>query len=105
MAAEENGDLPIPDLPTMEELCQQSLNGQGGPIAPSAIQATNFRLKNDMIQQSIKANGVTDDALRLSRADHTLLNDLEMAAEENGDLPIPDLPTMEELCQQSLNGH
>nr|GFA56811.1 hypothetical protein [Tanacetum cinerariifolium] len=35
----------------MEELCQPSLNGRGGPIAPIAIQATDFRLKNDMIQQ------------------------------------------------------
>nr|GEY29221.1 reverse transcriptase domain-containing protein [Tanacetum cinerariifolium] len=35
----------------MEELCQPSLNGQGGPTAPIAIQATNFGLKNDMIQQ------------------------------------------------------
>nr|GEV41999.1 reverse transcriptase domain-containing protein [Tanacetum cinerariifolium] len=51
MAAERNGDLPVPDLRTMEELCQPSLNGQGGPIAPIAIQATNFGLKNDMIQQ------------------------------------------------------
>nr|GEU51289.1 reverse transcriptase domain-containing protein [Tanacetum cinerariifolium] len=76
----------------MEELCQPTLNGRGGPIATIAIQATNFRLKNDMIQQvqnycqfhglsgddankhlnkflhvsqSIKVNGVTDDALRL----------------------------------------
>nr|GEV64391.1 reverse transcriptase domain-containing protein [Tanacetum cinerariifolium] len=65
MAAEGNGDLPVPDLRTMEELCQPSLNGRGGPIAPIAIQATNFGLKNDMIQQSIKVNGVTDDALRL----------------------------------------
>nr|GEU81845.1 hypothetical protein [Tanacetum cinerariifolium] len=51
MVAEGNGDLPVPDLRTMEELCQPSLNGRGGPIAPIAIQATNFRLKNDMIQQ------------------------------------------------------
>nr|GEX58517.1 reverse transcriptase domain-containing protein [Tanacetum cinerariifolium] len=51
MAAEGNSDLPVPDLRTMEELCQPSLNGQGGPIAPISIQATNFRLKNDMIQQ------------------------------------------------------
>nr|GFA94746.1 reverse transcriptase domain-containing protein [Tanacetum cinerariifolium] len=76
----------------MKELCQPFLNGRGGPIAPIAIQATNFGLKNDMIQQvqnscqfhglpgddankhldkflhvtqSIKVNGVTDDALRL----------------------------------------
>nr|GEY35416.1 reverse transcriptase domain-containing protein [Tanacetum cinerariifolium] len=51
MAAKGNGDLPLPDLWTMEELCQPSLNGRGGPIASIAIQATNFGLKNDMIQQ------------------------------------------------------
>nr|GEU87877.1 reverse transcriptase domain-containing protein [Tanacetum cinerariifolium] len=92
MAAEGPGDLPVPDLRTMEELCQPSLNGRCGPIAPIAIQATNFGLKNGMIQQvhnscqfhglpgddtnkhldkfmhvtqSIKVNGVIDDALRL----------------------------------------
>nr|GEV57808.1 reverse transcriptase domain-containing protein [Tanacetum cinerariifolium] len=89
-----NGDPPVLDLQTMEKLCQPTLNGQGGPIAPIAIQATNFGLKNNMIQQvqnsfqshglpsddaskhldkflhvtqSIKVNGVTDDALRLHR--------------------------------------
>nr|GEZ96450.1 reverse transcriptase domain-containing protein [Tanacetum cinerariifolium] len=99
MAAEGNGDLPVPDLQTMEELCQASLNGQGGPIASIAIQATNFGLKNDMIQQvqnsfqfhgqpgdaankhldkflhvtqSIKVNGVTDDALHLYLFPHSL---------------------------------
>nr|GEX52809.1 reverse transcriptase domain-containing protein [Tanacetum cinerariifolium] len=51
MAAEGNGDLPVPDLLTMEELCQPSLNGRGGPIALIAIQPMNFGLKNDMIQQ------------------------------------------------------
>nr|GEW12015.1 reverse transcriptase domain-containing protein [Tanacetum cinerariifolium] len=72
MATEGNGDPPVPDLRTMEELCQPSLNGRGGPIALIAIQATNFRLKNDMIQQSIKVNGVTDDALRLYLFPHSL---------------------------------
>nr|GEZ68588.1 reverse transcriptase domain-containing protein [Tanacetum cinerariifolium] len=99
MAAEGPGDLPVPDLRTMEELCQPSLNGRGGPISPIAIQATNFGLKNDMIQkvqnscqfhglpgddankhldkflhvtQSIKVNGVTDDALRLYLFPHSL---------------------------------
>nr|GEW94808.1 reverse transcriptase domain-containing protein [Tanacetum cinerariifolium] len=89
MATEGNGDPTVPDLRTIEELCQPSLNGQGGPITPIAIQATNFGLKNDMIQQvqnsfqfhrlsgddankhldkflhvtqSIKVNGVTDVA-------------------------------------------
>nr|GFB45338.1 reverse transcriptase domain-containing protein [Tanacetum cinerariifolium] len=51
MAAEGLDDLPVPDLRTMEDLCQPSLNGRGGPISPIAIQATNFGLKNDMIQQ------------------------------------------------------
>nr|GEW63979.1 hypothetical protein [Tanacetum cinerariifolium] len=54
MAAEGLGDLPVPDLRTMEELCQPSLNGRGGPIATIAIQAMNFGLKNDMIQQMAK---------------------------------------------------
>ncbi|GKD80043.1 hypothetical protein Tco_1342664 [Tanacetum coccineum] len=43
--------LPVPDLRTMEELCQPSLDGRGGPIAPIEIQSTTFGLKNDMIQQ------------------------------------------------------
>nr|GEX05638.1 reverse transcriptase domain-containing protein [Tanacetum cinerariifolium] len=41
---------------------------------------------------------------RRSHADPALLNDFEMAAEGNGDPPVPDLRTMEELCQPSLNG-
>nr|GEU98347.1 reverse transcriptase domain-containing protein [Tanacetum cinerariifolium] len=51
MAAEGNGDLPVLDLRTMEELCQPSLNGRGGLISPFTIQETNFGVKNDMIQQ------------------------------------------------------
>nr|GEV38903.1 DNA-directed DNA polymerase [Tanacetum cinerariifolium] len=53
MAAEGNDDPPVLNLRTMEELCQPSLNGWGGPIALIAIQATNFGLKNDMIQQKL----------------------------------------------------
>nr|GEY18467.1 reverse transcriptase domain-containing protein [Tanacetum cinerariifolium] len=41
---------------------------------------------------------------RRSRNDPTLLNDFEMATEGNGDPPVPDLRTLEELCQPSLNG-
>nr|GEV49304.1 reverse transcriptase domain-containing protein [Tanacetum cinerariifolium] len=52
MATEGNGDPPVPNLRTIEELCQPNLNGQGGPITPIAIQAMNFGLKNDMIQQA-----------------------------------------------------
>nr|GEY72470.1 reverse transcriptase domain-containing protein [Tanacetum cinerariifolium] len=99
MASEGNGDLPVPDLRTIEELRQPSLNGRGRPIAPIAIQETNFGLKNDMIQQvqnswqfhrlsgddankhldkflhvtqSIQVIGVTDDAFRLVLFPHSL---------------------------------
>nr|GEY05928.1 reverse transcriptase domain-containing protein [Tanacetum cinerariifolium] len=85
MAAEGPDDLSVLDLRTMEELCQPSLNGRGGPITPIAIQATNFGLKNDMIQQ-----------VQNSCQFHGLPG--------NGDIPVPDLRTMEELCQPSLNG-
>ncbi|GKE25551.1 reverse transcriptase domain-containing protein, partial [Tanacetum coccineum] len=63
----EGGDLPVPDLRTMEELCQPTLNGRGGPITPIAIQATNFGLKNDMIQQvqnSCQFHGLPDGEAR-----------------------------------------
>nr|GFA86702.1 reverse transcriptase domain-containing protein [Tanacetum cinerariifolium] len=39
-----------------------------------------------------------------SYADPTLLNDFELATDRNGDPPVPDLWTMEELYQLSLNG-
>nr|GEV36543.1 reverse transcriptase domain-containing protein [Tanacetum cinerariifolium] len=41
---------------------------------------------------------------RRSLSDPTLLKNSKMAAKGNDDLPIPDLQTMEELCQPSLNG-
>nr|GEU41044.1 reverse transcriptase domain-containing protein [Tanacetum cinerariifolium] len=41
---------------------------------------------------------------RRSHSDPTLLNNSEMATEGNGDLPVPDLQTLKELCQPSLNG-
>ncbi|GJT96167.1 hypothetical protein Tco_1091685 [Tanacetum coccineum] len=35
----------------MEELCQPTMDGRGGSIAPMTMQATDFGLKNHMIQQ------------------------------------------------------
>ncbi|GKB92046.1 hypothetical protein Tco_0964318 [Tanacetum coccineum] len=35
----------------MKELCQPTMDGRGGPIALMTIQATDFGLKNHMIQQ------------------------------------------------------
>nr|GEZ52299.1 reverse transcriptase domain-containing protein [Tanacetum cinerariifolium] len=126
MAAEGNGDLPVPDLRTMEELCQPSLNGRGGPIAPIAIQATNFGLNNDMIQQvqnscqfhglpgddtnkhldkflhvtqSIKVNGVTDDALCLYLLPHSLTHHATAWFDR---LPRNSINTFEQMAKMFL---
>ena len=85
-------DEIVPDTRTIEELCQPTMHGRGGPIAPLIIGAADFGLKHHMIQQvhnscqfhglpgedankhldkfltvtqSMKQNGVTDDGLRL----------------------------------------
>nr|GFA17671.1 reverse transcriptase domain-containing protein [Tanacetum cinerariifolium] len=90
-----NGQAPR----TIEELCQPYINGQGGPIAPIPIQATDFGLRHHMIQQvqnacqfhrlpsddanrhidkfleitqHMKQNEVSDDALRLSHFPYSL---------------------------------
>nr|GEY12248.1 hypothetical protein [Tanacetum cinerariifolium] len=126
MVVEGNGDPPVPDLRTMEELCQPSLNGQGGPIAPIAIQAMNFRLKNDMIQQvhnscqfhglpsddankhldkflhvtqSIKVNGVTDDALRLYLFPHSFTHHSTVWFDH---LPRNSINTFEQMAKMFL---
>nr|GEV96433.1 reverse transcriptase domain-containing protein [Tanacetum cinerariifolium] len=99
MAAEGPGDQSVPDLRTMEELCQPSLNGQGGPIAPIAIQATNFGLKNDMIQQSIKVNGVTDDTLRLYLFPHSLTHHATAWFDR---LPMNSINTFEQMAKMFL---
>ncbi|GJW88924.1 reverse transcriptase domain-containing protein [Tanacetum coccineum] len=92
---------PAPDLRSIEELCQPSINGRGGPIAPIPIQATNFGLCHHMIQQvqntcqfhglprddanrhidkflevtqHMKQNGVSDDAIRLSLFPYSLMH-------------------------------
>ncbi|GJV95169.1 reverse transcriptase domain-containing protein [Tanacetum coccineum] len=114
--------LPVPDLRTMEELCQPTLNGRGGPIAPIAIQATNFGLKNDMIQQvqnscpfrgpgddankhldkflhvtqSMKVNGVSDDALRLYLFPYSLQH---RAAEWFDRLPRNSITTFDQMAK------
>nr|GEX16078.1 hypothetical protein [Tanacetum cinerariifolium] len=120
------GDLPVPDLQTMEELCQPTLNGQGGQIAPILIQAMNFGLKNDMIQQvqnsgqfhglpdddvnkhldkflhvtqSIKVNGVTDDALRLYLFPHSFTHHATACFDH---LPRNSIITFEQMAKMFL---
>ncbi|GKA61508.1 reverse transcriptase domain-containing protein [Tanacetum coccineum] len=90
-----NGPAPR----SMEELCQPSINGRGEPIALIPIQATDFRLRHQTIQQvqntcqfhglpgddanrhidkfleitqHMKQNGVSDDALHLSLFPYSL---------------------------------
>nr|GFB85945.1 reverse transcriptase domain-containing protein [Tanacetum cinerariifolium] len=99
MAAEGPGDLPVPDLRTMEELCQPSLNGRGGPISPIAIQATDFGLKNDMIQQSIKVNEVTDDSLCLYLFPHSLTHHATAWFDR---LPRNPINTFEQMAKMFL---
>ncbi|GJX72215.1 hypothetical protein Tco_0309386 [Tanacetum coccineum] len=58
-----NGQAPR----SMEELCQPSIDGRGGPIAPIPIQATDFGLRHHMIQQvqNTQFHGLSgDDANR-----------------------------------------
>nr|GFA06746.1 hypothetical protein [Tanacetum cinerariifolium]GFA06774.1 hypothetical protein [Tanacetum cinerariifolium] len=99
MAAEGNDDLPVPDLRTMKELCQPSLNGRGGPISPIAIHETNFGLKNDMIQQSIKVNGVIDDALRLYLFPYSLTHHATAWFDR---LPRNSINTFEQMAKMFL---
>nr|GFB86858.1 hypothetical protein [Tanacetum cinerariifolium] len=52
------------DLRMMEELCQPTMNGWGGPIVLMNIQATDFGLKNHMVQQvqnSCQFHGLPSD--------------------------------------------
>nr|GEY12951.1 hypothetical protein [Tanacetum cinerariifolium] len=55
-----NGQAPR----TMEELCQPSINGRGGPIGPIPIQATDFGLRHHMIQQVQNTHGFASKQYR-----------------------------------------
>nr|GFB76825.1 reverse transcriptase domain-containing protein [Tanacetum cinerariifolium] len=88
MDTDGNGDPPFPDLRTMKELCKPTLNGRGGPIAPIEIQATNFGLKNDMIQQvqnSCQFHGLPGDNAN-KHLDKFLWNFMKRRPEECYDL-------------------
>nr|GEY30735.1 reverse transcriptase domain-containing protein [Tanacetum cinerariifolium] len=85
----------------MEELCQPSLNGRGGPIASIAIKATNFGLKNDMIQQvqnSCQFHGL-DDALHLYLFPHSLTRHTTAWFDR---LPRNSINTFEQMAKMFL---
>ncbi|GJS22679.1 reverse transcriptase domain-containing protein [Tanacetum coccineum] len=122
-----NLHVPAPDLCTMEELCQPTMNGLGGPIAPVNIQATNFELKNHMIQQvqnscqfhglpvddankhldkfltitqCMKQNGVTDEALRLYLFSYSLTHHATAWFDR---LPKNSIHTFQEMASKFLS--
>nr|GEX56879.1 reverse transcriptase domain-containing protein [Tanacetum cinerariifolium] len=76
----------------MEELCQPSLNGRGGPIAPIAIQATNFGL-------NIKVNGVIDDAFCMYLFPHSLTHHATAWFDH---LPRNSINTFEQMAKMFL---
>nr|GEY80913.1 hypothetical protein [Tanacetum cinerariifolium] len=55
----EGGDLPVPDLRTMEELCQPTLNGRGGPkivaLKAKMAEINKNLMKMLQINQQVKA--------------------------------------------------
>nr|GEX38230.1 hypothetical protein [Tanacetum cinerariifolium] len=89
MAAEGPDDLPVPDLRTMEELCQPSLIGRGPEFFPISWSVT----------QSIKVNGVTDDALHLYLFPHSLTHH---ATAWFNRLPRNSINTFEQMAKMFL---
>nr|GFA91602.1 reverse transcriptase domain-containing protein [Tanacetum cinerariifolium] len=118
-----NGQAPR----TMEELCQPSINGRGGPIASIPIQATDFRLRHHMIQQvqntcqfhrlpgddanrhidkflevtqHMKQNGVSNDALRRSLFLYSLTHHATTWYDR---LPRNSIHTFDEMMRKFLS--
>ncbi|GJU93474.1 ubiquitin-conjugating enzyme/RWD-like protein [Tanacetum coccineum] len=96
-----NLHMLAPDLRTMEELCQPTMNGRGGliapvNIAPVNIQATDFGLMNHMVQQ----NGVTDDALRLYLFPYSLTHHATALFDR---LPKNSIHTFQEMASKFLS--
>nr|GEX82631.1 reverse transcriptase domain-containing protein [Tanacetum cinerariifolium] len=106
MTAEGNSDLPVPDLRTMEELCQQSLNGR----VPNSCQfhglpgddANKHLDKFLHVTQSIKVNGVTDDALCLYLFPHSLTHHATAWFDR---LPRNSINTFEQMAKMFLGKH
>nr|GEU74793.1 reverse transcriptase domain-containing protein [Tanacetum cinerariifolium] len=109
--------------PTLLNDFEMAAEGNGGPITPISIQATNFGLKNDMIQQvqnscqfhglpgddankhldkflhvtqSIKVNGFTDDTLRLYLFTHSLTHHATVWFDH---LPRNSINTFEQMAK------
>nr|GEU41392.1 reverse transcriptase domain-containing protein [Tanacetum cinerariifolium] len=92
MATNGNGDPQVPDLRTMEELCQPTLNGRGDD-------ANKHLDKFLHVTQSIKVNGVTDDALRMYLFPHFLTHHTTTWFDR---LPRNSINTFEQMAKMFL---
>nr|GEU30956.1 reverse transcriptase domain-containing protein [Tanacetum cinerariifolium] len=101
MAAEGNGDPPVPDLRTMEELCQPSLNVQNSCQFHdlSGYDANKHLDKFLHVTKSIKVNGVTDDALRSYLFPHSLTHHATAWFDR---LPRNSINTFEQMAKMIL---
>nr|GEZ95765.1 hypothetical protein [Tanacetum cinerariifolium] len=103
MVAEGNGDLPVPDLRNMEELYQPSLNGRvlnscqfhGLPGDDANKHLDKFL----HVTQSIKVNGVIDDALHLYLFPHSLIHHATAWFDR---LPRNSINTFEQMAKMFL---
>nr|GEV38032.1 hypothetical protein [Tanacetum cinerariifolium] len=89
---EGNGDPQVPNLRTMEELCQPFLNGRGND-------ANKHLDKFLHVTQSIKVNGVTDDALRLYLFPHSVTHHATAWFDR---LPMNSINTFEQMAKMFL---
>nr|GEX04394.1 uncharacterized mitochondrial protein AtMg00810-like [Tanacetum cinerariifolium] len=92
MATNRNDDPPVLDLQIMKELCQPTLNGRGDD-------ANKHLDKFLHVTQSIKVNGVTDDALRLYLFPHSLTHHATAWFDL---LPRNSINTFEEMAKMFL---
>nr|GEV54401.1 reverse transcriptase domain-containing protein [Tanacetum cinerariifolium] len=120
---------PAPDLQSMEELCQLSINRRDRPIAPIPIQDMDFGLRHHMIQQvqnsyqfhglpgddanrhidkflevtqHMKQNGVSNDALRLSLFPYSLMH---YATVWYDHLPRNSIQSFDDMMRKFLSNH
>nr|GEX30764.1 reverse transcriptase domain-containing protein [Tanacetum cinerariifolium] len=95
MVAEGNGDLPVPDLRTMEELFQKSCQFHGLPGDDANKHLDKFL----HVTQIIKVNGVTDDALHLYHFPHSLTHHVTAWFDR---LPRNSINTFEQMTKMFL---
>nr|GEW13946.1 reverse transcriptase domain-containing protein [Tanacetum cinerariifolium] len=102
MVVEGPSDLPVPDLRTMEEICQPSLNVQNSYQFHGlrGDDANNYLDKFLHVTQSIKVNGVTDDALHLYLFLHSLTHHATTWFDH---LPRNSINTFEQMAKMFLD--